>query len=147
MNSENVLRKEIVKSFIDLANVAKGLMDENQQPSVQQELEFSKDCSPVIEVERGEVKAENFAGLAQMNHLLLQQLIKILLLQHRLPQNGRLQKYGDQKLVVTPSKFADLLLGSCQFSGLVLRNCRLKFSEEKQKLRYFEPFQSRSKGI
>ena len=31
--------QEIVKSFIDLANMAKGLMDENQQPSVQQELE------------------------------------------------------------------------------------------------------------
>ena len=32
----------------------------------------------------------------------LQQLIQILVLQHRLPQNGRLQKYGDQKLVETP---------------------------------------------
>ena len=29
----------MVKSFIDLANIAKALMDENQQPSVQQELE------------------------------------------------------------------------------------------------------------
>ena len=38
MNSENA-PKEIVKSFIDLANMAKGLVDENQQPSVQQELE------------------------------------------------------------------------------------------------------------
>ena len=30
--------KEVVKSFIDLVNMAKGLLDENQQPSVQQEL-------------------------------------------------------------------------------------------------------------
>ena len=38
MNSENA-PKEFVKSFIDLANMAKGLMDENQQPSVQESLE------------------------------------------------------------------------------------------------------------
>ena len=38
MNNENV-PKEIVKSFIDLVDMAKGLMDENQQTSVQQELE------------------------------------------------------------------------------------------------------------
>ena len=36
MNSEN---PPIVKTFIDLGNMTKGLMDENQQPSVQQELE------------------------------------------------------------------------------------------------------------
>ena len=38
MNSENT-PKEIVLAFVDLADMAKGLMDENQQPSVQQELE------------------------------------------------------------------------------------------------------------
>ena len=38
MNSEND-PKEIVTLFINLANKAKGLMDENQQPSVQKELE------------------------------------------------------------------------------------------------------------
>ena len=38
MNSEND-PKEFVKSFIDLANMAKGLIDENQQPSAQQGLE------------------------------------------------------------------------------------------------------------
>ena len=36
MTSENAA-KEVVKSFIDLANMAKGLINENQQPSVQQE--------------------------------------------------------------------------------------------------------------
>ena len=37
MNVENA-SKEIVQSFIDLINMAKGLIDENQQPSVTQEL-------------------------------------------------------------------------------------------------------------
>ena len=93
MNSENAL-KEIVKSFIDLVNMAKRLVDENQQRFVQQELE---------EVKGGKVKVESFIGLVQVNHLLLKQLIQILVLQHRLPQNRVLQKHGDQKLVETPS--------------------------------------------
>ena len=37
MNSENA-PKEIVQSFIDFVNTAKWLMNENQQPSVTQEL-------------------------------------------------------------------------------------------------------------
>ena len=40
---------------------------------------------------------------------------------------------------------ADFLLGSCHFSNLIFRDCSLKFS--KQKVSYFEPFQSRPKGI
>ena len=47
MNNEND-PKEMVKSFIDLRNMAKWLMNENQQPSVQQELER---IFPVQEVE------------------------------------------------------------------------------------------------
>ena len=35
MNSEKT-PKEMVQSFKDLANMAKGLMDENQQPSAKQ---------------------------------------------------------------------------------------------------------------
>ena len=38
MNSDNA-PKEIVKTNIDLANMEKGLMDKNQQPYDQQELE------------------------------------------------------------------------------------------------------------
>ena len=38
MNNENAI-KEMMKSFIHLANIEKWLMDENQQPSTQQELE------------------------------------------------------------------------------------------------------------
>ena len=52
------------------------------------------------------MKIESFIRLVQVNHLPLQQLIQILVLQHRLPHTRRLQKYGDQKLVETPSKFA-----------------------------------------
>ena len=37
MSSENTSKK-IVQSLIDLVNMAKWLMDENQQPSVTQEL-------------------------------------------------------------------------------------------------------------
>ena len=62
--------KEVAQSFIDLVNMAKGLMDENQQSSVAQELELFQ----VQEVEVGEVKAESFFGLVLVNHL-LQQLI------------------------------------------------------------------------
>ena len=38
MNSVNA-PKETVKSYKDLVNMTKGLMDENQQSSVQQELD------------------------------------------------------------------------------------------------------------
>ena len=76
--------------------MAKALMDENQQPSDQQEL---KKLFPST---RGGERS--FIGLVQVNHLLLQQLIQILVLQHRLPQTKRLQKYEDQKLVETLSK-------------------------------------------
>ena len=56
-----------------------------------------------------EVKADSFIVLVLVNHLLLQQLIKIRVLQHLLPQSGRLQKYGDKKLVETRSKFVIFL--------------------------------------
>ena len=68
-----------MKSFIDSANMAKGLMDENQQLSVQQEFE------------------RLFASL--------QQLMQILVLQHFLLQNRQLQKYGDQRIIETQNKF------------------------------------------
>ena len=53
------------------------------------------------EVEGGEVKAESFIGFA-----FLQQLIQMLVLQHRLSQNGQLQNNGDQNLVENSGKFA-----------------------------------------
>ena len=83
MNSENT-PKEVVKLFIDLANMTIGLMDEKQEPSVQQELER---LFPSTGAERGEVKVESIIGLVQVNNLFLQQLIQVLVLQHCLPQN------------------------------------------------------------
>ena len=142
--------------------MAKGLMDENQQPPVTKELGI------LFPSTRGGGRideAENFLGLVLVNHL-LQQLIQIMLvLQHGLPQNIRLKKYGDQKQhqrnhrslcdIKHPQEklpvnllffsFFSLLFGSCHFSGLVFYDCSLKFYE--QKLSYFEPFQSRPKGI
>ena len=38
-----------------------------------------------------------------------------------------------------------LLFVSCHFSSLIFHDCSLRFS--KQKVSYFEPFQSRPKGI
>ena len=64
MNNENA-SKEMVKSFIDLA---KGLIDENKQPSGG----------------RGDESGE-LHSVGAVNHLLLQQLIQILVLQHGLP--------------------------------------------------------------
>ena len=57
-------------------------MDEKRQSSVQQELER---LFPVKEVEGWEVKEESFIWLVHLNHLLLEQLIQILVLQHHLP--------------------------------------------------------------
>ena len=76
--------------------------------------------------------------------------MQILVLQHRLPQHRRLQTYGDQKRVETQSKFTILFhVKPSDFSfvawfmfctSLVFHACRLKFSEQKQKLSYYDPF-------
>ena len=52
-NSENALN-EVVQSFIDLMNMAKGLMDENQQPSLSQELGRPFPCTRGSQGRRGE---------------------------------------------------------------------------------------------
>ena len=57
-----------------------------------------KDCFPVENVAGGKLKAESFIVLVQVSHLLPQNLIQILVLQHRLPQNGQLQKCGIKNL-------------------------------------------------
>ena len=66
------------------------------------------------------MKAANFIGLVQVNDLLLREQIHIQVLQHRLPQNGQLQKYGDQKLVDTPSKFVIFSMQNPVISDLLL---------------------------
>ena len=74
--------------------MAKWLMDENQQPSVTQEL---GKLFPSIRGGGRRVKALSFLGLVLVNHLLQQLIQIILLLKHSLPQNRQLKKYGDQK--------------------------------------------------
>ena len=94
------------------------------------------------------MKAVSFLGLVLVNYL-LQQLIQIILvLQHGLPQNGPLKKYGHQKkhqrnhesiccikqsqknlpvnLLFSPvynPVNSNLLLGSCHFSSLIFHDC------------------------
>ena len=62
----------------------------------------------------GKLKAESFRGLVQVNHLLPQQLIQMLALQCYLPQNRRLQRYVDQKVVQTPNVQVNLLFFPCK---------------------------------
>lgn len=75
----------------------------------------------------------------------------MLIFQHPLPQNGQLQKYVDQKLVETVSKFAifQCTTSDCRFVtwfmsikfGLSRLSFEVFFSfEQKQKLSYSEPF-------
>ena len=94
MSSENASNK-IVQSLIDLVNMAKWLMNKIQQPSVTQELGRR---FPSIQGRgrRGEsnelllrVGAGESSGSATDTI--------ILVLQHGLPENGRLKIYGDQK--------------------------------------------------
>ena len=85
-----MLPKELTKSLIDLANIAKGMRDENQQSSVQQEIER---LSPSTAGKgRGGESRELNIRLVLVNHLPLQKLIQIPVLQHRLSQKGRLKK-------------------------------------------------------
>ena len=100
IDSENT-PKEVVKSFIDMANMAKGMMDENQQLSVEQEFER------LFPSTRGGGKGGESRELHRVgagDPSASKQLI--LVSQHRVPQHERLQKYGDKKLVETRSKFA-----------------------------------------
>ena len=80
--------------FIVLLSMAKRLMDENQQPSVTQGLGR---LFPIIR--RGGRRGKNCELLrVGAGEHLLQQLIQIMpVLEHDLPQNRRLGKYGDQK--------------------------------------------------
>ena len=70
---------------MDLPNMAKELMAEISNHLFNKHY---KNYSPVQEVEGGEMKTERFIGLVQVNHLLLQYLIQIPVLQKGLPQNG-----------------------------------------------------------
>ena len=94
MSSENAPKK-IVQLLIDLVNMAKWLINESQQPSVTQELgrlfpsirgrgRRGESSELLLKVSAGESPASATIQI-------------ILVLQHGLPQSGRLKKYGDQK--------------------------------------------------
>ena len=84
------------------------------------------------------------------------QRVQTLILQHRLQQNGQFQKYGDQKLVETPSKYAFFLIKfSIKPNDFIfvtwfisilkfgLPRLSLEVFRTKIKTKLFEPFQSR----
>ena len=169
-----------MQSLIDLVNMAKWLINESQQTSVTHK--NWEDCSPVYEVEGGEVKAVSFfLWLVLVNHL-LQQLIQIILvLQHGLPQTHGWKNIGiksnikettevyvaQNNLRKTPSKFAILsrvkpsdfrfvtfltehlwwLLLLIHVISQVWSPTTVVWSFLNKKVSYFEPFQSRPKGI
>ena len=80
--------------------MAIGLMDENQQPSVQQELEklfpSTRGAGSGGESREHQRVGEDESSASAATDT------NISFLQDRLPQNGRLQKYGVQKLVEIP---------------------------------------------
>ena len=117
MNSENA-QKDIAQSFIDFVDMAKGLMDKNQQPFVPYEL----GRLPSTRGRGGGMKAESFLGLVLVNHL-LQQLMQIKLVLQQSTTKRTIEKIWESKatskkpwkcilhktiLGKTPSKFAIL---------------------------------------
>ena len=93
MSGENVSNK-IVQSLLDLVNMAKWLMNKNQQSSVTQELGR---LFPSIRGRgwRGE-SSELLLRVGAGESSTLATDIIILVLQHGLPENGRSKKYWDQ---------------------------------------------------
>ena len=128
-------------------------MDENQQPSVTQELGR---LFPSIRGRgrRGEsnelfrVGAESSASATDTNDTSFAtrsttkrtiEEIWGLKATSKKPLKSMSHKTTSGKLPVI------LLFVSCHFSSLIFHDCSLRFS--KQKVSYFEPFQSRPKGI
>ena len=148
--------------------MAKGLIDENQQPSVPRELgrlfpstreggrrgesrEFLRDGTRELSASVTNTNNTSFATRSTTKRTI--EKIWGSKATSKKPRKSMSPKTNSGK---TPSKFtilfhlknpvvSDLLLGSSHFSSLVFHDCSLKFS--KQKLSYFEPFQSRPKGI
>ena len=166
MNSENA-PKEIVQPFIDFVNMAKGLMDENQQPFVPQEL-GRLFLSARVGGRRGESReflrvgaGESSASATGTNNtsFAMQSTTKLGIEEIweskallKKPQKSMPHKTTSGK---TLSKFAILfhvkpsdfrfVTWFKSFLNFGLHNCSLKFS--KQKLSCFKPFQSCPKGI
>ena len=135
--------------------MAKWLMDENQQPSVTQELGrlFPSirgrgrrgESSELLRVGAGESSASatdtNNTSFATRSTTKRRNIEEIwgLKATSKKPLKSMSHKTTSGKLPVI------LLFVSCHFSSLIFHDCSLRFS--KQKVSYFEPFQSRPKGI
>ena len=155
------------RSLVDFVNMAKWLMDENQQPSVTQELGrlFPSirgrgrrgESSELLRVGAGESSASatdtnntSFATRSTTKRTIEE--IWGSKATSKKPLKSMSHKTTSGK---TPSSFAilsyvfpvisNLLLVSCHFSSLIFHDCSLKFF--KQEVSYFEPFQSRPKGM
>ena len=165
MNSDNA-SNEIAHLPVDLVNMAKELMDENQQPSGTKELgrlfpstrggERRGESRELFSVGAGESSAsathENNTSFATRSTT--KRTIEEIWgsrATSKKPLNSMSLK---TTLGKTPSRFAILFhvkcndsrfLTSFHFSSLIFRERSLKFS--KQKVSYFEPFQSRPKEI
>ena len=156
-----------MQSLKDLVNKAKWLVDENQEPSVTQELgrlfpsirdrERRGESSELLKVGAGKSSASatdtnntSFAKRSTTKRTIAEIWGSKATLKKPLKSMSHKTTSGK-----TPSNFAilsrvfpvisNLLLVSCHFSSLIFHDCSLKFS--KQKVSYFEPFQSRPKGI
>ena len=160
LNSENASKK-IVQSLKDFVNMTKWLMDENQQPSVTQELGrlFPSirgigrrgESSELLRIGAGEssVSATDTNNSFATRSTTKQMIEEIwgAKATSKKPLKSMLHKATSGK---TPCNFAflshlkpsdmisDLLLVSWYFSSLIFHDCSLKFS--KQKVSCFEPF-------
>ena len=120
MNSENV-SKEMVKSFIDLANITKGLIDENQQP--QQEL------AELFPRTRGRGRGDESRELHRVgageSSASLQQLIQILVFKIAYHEMDDCRNMGIKNLWRLP-------VNLIYFSSFVFQDCHLNFSEQNK---------------
>ena len=155
-----------MQSFIDLVNMAKWLMDENQQPSVTQELGrlFPSirgrgrrgESSELLRVGAGESSASatdtnntSFATRSTTKRTIEEiwgskaTSMKPLKSMSHKTTSGKTPSKFPILSCVKPSDFR--FLDSCHFSSLISQDCSFMFS--KQKVSYFEPFQSHPKGI
>ena len=154
INSENV-SKEIVQSIIDLVNMAKWLMDENQQPSVTQELGRlfrsirsrgrRSESSELLRVGAGEsfpstmdTNNTSFATRSTTKRTIAE-------IWGSKAKSKKSRKFMSYKTISkkTPNKFA--ILSRVKPSDFRFVTWFLIFP--KQKVSCFEPFLSRPKGI
>ena len=110
---------------------------ENQQPCVQQELDREFPST------RGESRELHRVGAGESSGSTITNTNTSFTTTSTIKRT--IAEIWDEKLVETPNSiFFHVRPSDFRF---VLRDCRLKFSEQNQKLSYFESFQSRPEGI